>query len=56
MSIGNHEHKSTEMVILSAVEGGPPEIHVSTSLNMTGVANILMFDYHSQYSYNLNIL
>jgi hypothetical protein len=36
MSTGNNEYKSAEMVILSAVEGGPYEIHVSTSLNMTG--------------------
>ena len=31
MSIGNHEHKSAEMVILSAVEGGLHINHVSTS-------------------------
>jgi hypothetical protein len=47
MSIGNHEHKSAEMVILSAVEGGLYEIHVSTSLNMTDAAYSLMYVYHS---------
>jgi hypothetical protein len=38
------------MVILSVVEGGPHEIHVSTSLNMTGKAYNLLFVYHSRYS------
>jgi hypothetical protein len=47
MSIGNDEHKSAELVILSVVEGGPYENHVSTSLNMTDAAYNLMFVYHS---------
>jgi hypothetical protein len=51
MSIGNHEHKSAEMVILSAVEGGLYVNYVSTSLNMTGAAYNLMFVIHSRYSF-----
>jgi hypothetical protein len=43
MSIGNHKHKSAEMVILSAVEGGLHVNYVSTSLNMTGATYNLMF-------------
>ncbi len=54
MSIGNHEHKSAEMVILSAVEGGLYVNYVSTSLNMTGAAYNLMFVIHSWYSFNIN--
>ena len=53
MSIGNHTKQIAEIVILSGVEGGLYEIHVSTSLNMTGAMYNQMFINHCRYSYTI---